>query len=69
MALYNSVMVSAGRVVGGWKRTLSRDAVQVDIAPFAPLTPVQQEAFAVEAGRYAAFLGLSLVMGAGWDGD
>ena len=69
MLLYNSVMVSAGRVVGGWKRTLNRSTVQVDIAPFAPLTPAQQEAFAAEAERYAAFLGLSLTLGTGWDGD
>ena len=49
-----------GRVIGTWKRTLKKEAVIVELASFAPLTPAQSRAVRLAAERFAAFLGLPL---------
>ena len=47
-----------GRVSGTWKRTVKRDQVQVQVAPFATLTKAERTALEEEALRYGRFLGL-----------
>jgi hypothetical protein len=46
-----------GRTVGGWKRTLSGDAVTVEAVVFAPLTRAQRAALEDATARFGAFLG------------
>ena len=60
--LSHHTIVIDGRVVGTWKRALSRDSVLVELSPFAPLTKAQGHAVTAPAERYAQFLGLSLVI-------
>jgi hypothetical protein len=55
--MLNAVIVSGGRVVGTWKRTLSRKSVTVQPALFRNLTRNEQQALDREIARYAAFLG------------
>jgi hypothetical protein len=61
MLSHHAILID-GRVAGTWKRTLSRDSVLVELRPFDALTKTQSRAVHAAAGRYAAFLGLSLVL-------
>lgn len=52
------VVIIDGQIVGGWKRTLKKDAVIVELNLITNLTKAEQQAVADAAGRYGAFLGL-----------
>lgn len=56
------VIVVDGQVVGSWKRTVQKQAVTVELRPFAPLTSDQQAAVTSAAERYGEFLGLPVVL-------
>lgn len=51
-------IVSAGVVVGTWRRKIEKDRVTVTAVPFEALTARQQSGFAREAARFGRFLGL-----------
>lgn len=55
--VYNAAVLVDGRVVGRWKRTLTRAAVAVDVALFDPLDGAETDALHATADAYAAFLG------------
>lgn len=59
--LLNPTVVLEGRVVGTWKRTLKKNAVQVALSLFAPLGKAQIQAIEAAAERYRGFLGLPLL--------
>jgi len=54
------ILVIDGQVAGGWRRTLDKDTVRVEVTLLAPLTADQEEALGLAAQRYAEYLGLSL---------
>lgn len=56
--VFYPIIVSNGRVVGTWKRTLKKRVVVVTPQPFAALSPTEHDAFATAAHRYGTFLGL-----------
>jgi hypothetical protein len=55
---FYSPIVMRGRVIGSWRRTLKAKAAYIDIAPFAPLKPTENEAIQAAAQRYGQFVGL-----------
>jgi hypothetical protein len=55
-----STMILNGRVVGTWKRTLTKKAVIIAMQPFASLNKVAKQAFAAAAHRYGQFIGRSV---------
>jgi hypothetical protein len=55
---FESTVVFGGRIVGSWKRTLKKDAVVIEIAPFKSFTSAQEDAVMAAGQRYGAFLGL-----------
>lgn len=59
-ALFAHVVVVDGQLVGGWKRTVAKDSVKIDLRLLARLTSREQRAVDSAARRYAAFLGRSL---------
>jgi len=59
--IFNPTIVSGGRVVGMWKRTLKRSTVMIETTPLRPLTDAERAGFEADARRYAAFLGLEPV--------
>lgn len=59
-ATFNATIVLGGQVIGNWRRTVTRGAAVIEIAPFAPLTALQHEAIFAAAGRYGAFVGMSV---------
>lgn len=57
------VMMIDGQIVGGWRRTLTKETVTVEINPFRRLTKAEQRAVAMAAQRYGEFLGLRALIG------
>ena len=53
-------VVIDGRIVGGWKRTLTRHAVAIEARLLRSLTAAERRALDGAAARYAASLGLEL---------
>jgi len=51
-----------GRMAGGWKRTLEKDRVVVNLRPLGPLNGERYAATVKAAQRYARFLGLEVSM-------
>ncbi len=56
--MFLPMMVLSGRIVGTWKRTLSKKSVSIEYAPFGKLKKSELAAFEVAAQRYGEFLGL-----------
>ena len=52
------IIILAGQIVGGWRRTLKRDAVVVEINLITNLTKTEKRAIAEAANRYGVFLDL-----------
>jgi hypothetical protein len=57
--VFQPTMVRGGQVVGSWRRKVTATSVTVQLVPFERGAD-SLDAFAAEAERYAAFLGLSL---------
>ena len=55
--LVNPAIVIGGQVVGTWKRTLDKAAVNIDLAPFRALKKAEVAAIKRAAKRYAGFIG------------
>jgi hypothetical protein len=56
-AVFNGVAVLDTQVAGHWRRTLSRDTVQVELALYAPCDAGESRAWEAAAARHAEFLG------------
>ena len=59
-ALFAHIVVVGGQVVGGWKRTIAKDSVSIDLRLLTRLTAPERRALTGAARRYAEFLGRSL---------
>jgi hypothetical protein len=57
-AVYNLVVLLDTQVAGHWKRTVSKQAVTIQVAHYAPFTGTQVTALRDAAGRHGRFLGL-----------
>lgn len=53
-----SVILVDGQILGTWRRTFTKEAARIQLAPFGRLTAVQKQAIAVAAEKYAAFHGV-----------
>ena len=53
---FNPRIVIGGRIVGSWRRTFEKGAVNVEIVPFTPLTAAQEAAITAAAQRYGDFV-------------
>ncbi|MGC4091158.1 MAG: hypothetical protein QM756_25440 [Polyangiaceae bacterium] len=60
MLLANHVVVRNGVVVGGFRRTLHKADVQIEVTLLESLDEAELSALEAEAARYANFLGLSV---------
>ena len=49
-------LVIDGRLAGGWRRTLKGHVVEIEVAPYKPLTPSQKGVVAAAADHYGEFL-------------
>jgi hypothetical protein len=57
-ALIANVIVLNGQIVGGWKRTLSKDKVAIELNPITKLAKGEIQAVENTAQQFADFLGL-----------
>lgn len=56
--MLSATVVLDGQVVGVWKRTIKRDRVQLEIAPFSGRNQAAMQIVAAAADRYARFLNM-----------
>ncbi|PZF97836.1 winged helix DNA-binding domain-containing protein [Micromonospora endophytica] len=56
--VFQSTVVVAGRVVGTWKRTVTKTRVTITVRPLVDLDPARRPQVEQALGRYADFLGL-----------
>lgn len=61
-AIFGGVTVIDGHVLGNWRRTFSEGTAVIESAPFRLLTTAEHDALAAAAQRYAAFLGMPVVL-------
>jgi len=60
--IFFPTIVSEGRIVGTWKRTVKKKAVEIEPEPFQSLTHSELDAFEAAAAQYGKFLGLPAVI-------
>jgi DNA glycosylase AlkZ-like len=60
--MFPSTIVIDGRVVGTWKREITKEEVIVTACPFTSLKKAEKNAFAVAAEHYGRFLSLPVVV-------
>ncbi len=60
--LFQHTILINGRIAGTWKRELKKDAVGIELNPFAPPGKAAKRAMTKAAKRYADFIGLPLVL-------
>ena len=60
--LFQHTLVINGQVAGTWKRTLKKDAVIIEINPFAPLTKSEKQTVSAATKKYGEFLELSVAL-------
>lgn len=61
--IFKPALLVDGRIAGGWKRTLGKNAVEVVPEWFEPPLATAMKAFDAAAARYASFLGLPVKRG------
>jgi hypothetical protein len=60
--LFQHTIVINGQIAGTWKRTLKKDAVVIELNPFAPLTKADKRALARAAHWYGNFLDMPVAL-------
>lgn len=60
--LFQHTIVINGHIAGTWKRTLKKDAVEVELNPFVPLTKEERKAVAAAAEKYGKSLEMKVVI-------
>jgi hypothetical protein len=60
--LAQHVILTAGRIVASWKRTLQKNSVTIETVPFIALKKSEMKAIIQAAERYATFLDLPFML-------
>ena len=60
--MVNGAVVANGKMVGGWKRTFSKKAINVTIKLFEKITDVQQRSLEQQVKKFGAFLQMSVIL-------
>ncbi len=60
--VFKPTIVSNGRIVGTWKRTIKKDVVTVTPEPFTSLTDDETQAFAAAAYRYGEYMEMPVIL-------
>ncbi|HUS16608.1 MAG TPA: crosslink repair DNA glycosylase YcaQ family protein, partial [Chloroflexia bacterium] len=59
--LFSHTIVIEGQVAGIWKRTIKRQGVIVETAPFSPIDGDRARGLAAAVARYGAFLNVPVL--------
>jgi hypothetical protein len=60
--IFNNTILINGKVVGTWRRTLSKTQINLEVNPLIPLNKVHLRAIETVAAKYGKFLGMSVVI-------
>ncbi len=60
--LFQHTLIINGQVAGTWKRTLKKDAVIIELKPFASLTKSEKQTVSAAAEKYGEFLELPVAL-------
>lgn len=60
--VFMSTIVSEGRIIGTWKRTIKKKIVEIALNPFRPLYVDEMGMLDEAAARFGAFLGLTAMI-------
>ena len=60
--LLNNTIILDGQVAGTWRRSITKQAVKIELRPYRPLSAAGTAAVEQSAQRYAAFLDLPLLL-------
>jgi hypothetical protein len=52
------IIILDGQIIGGWKRTINKETVSIELNLITKLTSVEQRAVVDAANRYGTFLGM-----------
>lgn len=58
--MFMSTIVSSGKVVGTWKRTIKKDKIIISPAPFTSLSKAETKGLDVAAERYGRFMSMAV---------
>ena len=61
-ALFANIAFIDGQIVGGWKRSIQKDTVEIDFTPLVPLTSAERKRLDQEGQRFGEFLGLRAIL-------
>jgi hypothetical protein len=56
-----NVMVADGKIIGSWKRTMTKEMVHITVMPFRPLSPSGRKLLKTALEEYEVFLGRPLI--------
>jgi Winged helix DNA-binding domain len=56
-----NVMVADGKIIGSWKRTMTKEMVHLTAMPFRPLSPSSRKLLKTALDEYEVFLGRPLI--------
>jgi hypothetical protein len=62
-SFFAHIVILDGQVIGGWKRTIKKDAVSIKLMLITKLTDAESHAVTAAANRYGKFLGLPVEIG------
>jgi hypothetical protein len=57
-SLIAHIVILGGQIIGGWKRTLKKDAVLIELKLFTKLTKAENQAISKSVEQFGKFLGL-----------
>lgn len=60
--VFSHSLLLDGHLLGTWKRTIKRRSLEVETAPYRPLTENEQQAVVRAADAYGAFLGVPVLL-------
>lgn len=58
-SIFSNYLVINGRIVGSWRRTLTKQTVSIEAKPFIPLSEAQNASLTTAAQRFGDYLGLT----------
>lgn len=60
--IFGGVIVIDGKILGYWRRTISKKEIMIELTPFRPLTAAEHEAVIIAAGRFGEFMEMPVVL-------
>ena len=60
--VFDSLIMMSGKVIGSWRRTFSKGAVVIELAPMRVWTPAETESVSTAADQFGAYLGMPVVL-------